>query len=507
MTIHEHLAVSRLTELPTEDEQQRFTRLGIDMDALGRPLHPWRNQIPNLVDTKGELWNWGPNYTVDPIVITNDSTPMLLLIKRGDCGQWALPGGFIDAGEEPVDAARRELSEETHLVLSPSGSDATVCYQGPVHDRRSTLYAWPETASVLIHTPNQPISAGDDAADAQWIPLKNVRSLEGLYGSHATLVDMAIRDNGSLSEQLEYYGESSDIAQPKGGHMGYTRLVASLPTGKRVFIKRHDAHKFTDTARAEHSKHYLHKEHHVYQQLAGVSPHVPQQVELRDDHTLLLEAYDPRDGWHWKAPTDIDERRHYIEDIVGALRSIEPATYESFPDVKPSYHTIVDEGWGDYPANRGRIIDKLTQSSVSGASELAENLDALYEQATSLPVPELTHFAHYDIRQSNLTWHPEHGVRIVDWSWADHAPRGMDITNFLIDLTKAGHAIDEHLGDFNPDHALMLIGFWLGHSTWPTPTSDQTVREHQIGSAVAAYQLLKRFSKEDQRVFARSSND
>ena len=237
MTIHEHLAVSRLTELPTEDEQQRFTGLGIDMDALGRPLHPWRNQIPNLVDTKGELWNWGPNYTVDPIVITNDSTPMLLLIQRGDCGQWALPGGFIDAGEEPVDAARRELSEETHLTLSPSGSDATVCYRGPVHDRRSTLHAWPETTSVLIRTPNQPVSAGDDAVDTRWVPLKDVRSFEGLYGSHATLVDMAIRDNGSLSEQLEYFGESSDIARPKGGHMGYTRLVASLPTGKRVFIK------------------------------------------------------------------------------------------------------------------------------------------------------------------------------------------------------------------------------------------------------------------------------
>lgn len=494
MSHNDHLTVPKVVEVPSEQQQQRLRERGVETDTLGRPLHPWRNQLPNLHASKGELWNWGPNDTVDPIVITSDDDPRLLLIQRGDCGQWALPGGFVDKNEAPTAAAYREVLEETNLGLSPVMSPATICYQGAVHDRRSTLHAWPETTSVLIHTPCLPVSAADDAVDARWVRLADIRSLSGLYGSHATLIDMAIHDNGSLHEQLEYYGELSEITRPKGGHMGYTRLVASLPTGKRVFVKRHDAEKFTDATRAIHSKRYLHKEHYVYQQLAGSSPHVPQHVELSGDHTLLLEAYDPRDGWHWKAPDGSDQRRHYIEDIIGALRSLETTTYEPFQDIKPSYHTIIDEGWGSYATNREHIVARLTQSTVEGASELAQELDTLYEQAATVQAPELAYFAHYDIRQSNVTWHPERGVRIVDWSWADHAPRGMDTTSFLIDIAKAGHNIDAHLPDFNPNHALLLIGFWLGHSILPTPTDDQTVREHQISSAVAAYRLLKTVS-------------
>lgn len=39
----------------------------------------------------------------------------LLLIRRGDNGKWAVPGGYMDAGENFSEACAREVYEETGL--------------------------------------------------------------------------------------------------------------------------------------------------------------------------------------------------------------------------------------------------------------------------------------------------------------------------------------------------------------------------------------------------------
>ena len=51
-------------------------------------------------------------------VIFNDKREVLLLKHRFRAGSgWGLPGGFLERGEQPIEALRRELQEEIGLEL------------------------------------------------------------------------------------------------------------------------------------------------------------------------------------------------------------------------------------------------------------------------------------------------------------------------------------------------------------------------------------------------------
>src|SRR3954453_20671071 len=54
------------------------------------------------------------------VVVTNDDGD-ILLIRRSDNGNWALPGGAMDIGESLPDAAVRETAEETGIDVEITG--------------------------------------------------------------------------------------------------------------------------------------------------------------------------------------------------------------------------------------------------------------------------------------------------------------------------------------------------------------------------------------------------
>jgi 8-oxo-dGTP diphosphatase len=105
-----------------------------------------------------------PLLTVDAVVF--DAKGRLLVIRRKNPpfqGEYALPGGFVDVGEDVETACRRELQEETGLAV---GKLTLVgVYSDPGRDPRG------HTCSVafLGRAGGSRAVAGDDAAAVEWL--------------------------------------------------------------------------------------------------------------------------------------------------------------------------------------------------------------------------------------------------------------------------------------------------------------------------------------------------
>ena len=99
-------------------------------------------------------------------------------------GAWALPGGFVDQGEEPIHAAVRELQEETGLT--GTNPRLLMVMGDPERDPRKHIVSIVYEIDVAAdHEP----TAGDDAADAKFWPIEKVFSGElTLAGDHLQIL-------------------------------------------------------------------------------------------------------------------------------------------------------------------------------------------------------------------------------------------------------------------------------------------------------------------------------
>jgi 8-oxo-dGTP diphosphatase len=109
-----------------------------------------------------------PTPTTDAI-ISDGSGRVVLIRRKNPPPGWALPGGFIDEGEEAGEACRREAREETGLEVELLQQLFT--YSNPRRDPRqhtmATVYACRVPAGA------EP-KAGDDAAAAGWFHEREV---------------------------------------------------------------------------------------------------------------------------------------------------------------------------------------------------------------------------------------------------------------------------------------------------------------------------------------------
>lgn len=108
-------------------------------------------------------------------VVFNDAGEVLL-IQRGKeprKGAWSVPGGKLDFGERVEDALTREVMEETGIQIEILGLLDVIDLVGP---RNSDTGEASDIHYVLIdylaRAVGGTLQAGDDAADARFVPVE-----------------------------------------------------------------------------------------------------------------------------------------------------------------------------------------------------------------------------------------------------------------------------------------------------------------------------------------------
>ncbi|MEA3485516.1 MAG: NUDIX hydrolase [Candidatus Aerophobetes bacterium] len=97
----------------------------------------------------------------------------ILFIKRGrqpGKGLWALPSGFIESGEAPEDACRRELKEET-------GLNGDIKRLIGVYREETETYDDVIVVMYLMEVIGGELRAGDDAEEAKFFKKERLPNL------------------------------------------------------------------------------------------------------------------------------------------------------------------------------------------------------------------------------------------------------------------------------------------------------------------------------------------
>lgn len=137
-----------------------------------------------------------PALTADVVLLRwHGGRLQVLLIERGHdpfAGHFALPGGFVDSGENPEAGAARELLEETGVKDVPLFEIGA--FGDPGRDPRGWVVS---VAYIGLAAPDVYAKAGDDARSLGWHAMD---ALPALAFDHGLIIERAMARMRELTE-------------------------------------------------------------------------------------------------------------------------------------------------------------------------------------------------------------------------------------------------------------------------------------------------------------------
>jgi ADP-ribose pyrophosphatase YjhB (NUDIX family) len=110
------------------------------------------------------------------VAVTND-VGELLLIRRSDNDNWALPGGAVDLGESLPHAAIRETKEESGIDCEITGLSGTYTDPGHVLLYTSNGEVRQEFSIVLTaRAISGQLTPSDETSEVRWVALDDLPS-------------------------------------------------------------------------------------------------------------------------------------------------------------------------------------------------------------------------------------------------------------------------------------------------------------------------------------------
>jgi ADP-ribose pyrophosphatase YjhB (NUDIX family) len=108
------------------------------------------------------------------VAVTNEAGE-LLLIRRSDNDNWAMPGGAVDLGESLAQAAVRETREESGVECEVTGLSGIYTDPGHVILYTSDGEVRQEFSVVLTaRAAGGQLATSDEASQVRWVPLGEV---------------------------------------------------------------------------------------------------------------------------------------------------------------------------------------------------------------------------------------------------------------------------------------------------------------------------------------------